>query len=259
MHYYLLQMPPALMLFTLLGLLVLGSSLATFVFRRHKLWSNLQADNRGVAEVFGLVGGLYGLLLGFVVLLVWDSYNEAHVNANREGSIARGLYRSIRYHPDSMGVAPLLKDYLTYIRHVTHHEYPHMETLQAFSAEDRLAFNNLFRQLEGLGIDDYRSQEMFRYLNELSTYRNLRQLDASGGIPGAIWLALITGGLGVILLALLLKIHSLRLHMLVNSILSCCIGLIIYIIIILDHPFSGSLKIQPESYQQILIMAAEDQ
>ncbi|GAB3640087.1 bestrophin-like domain [Spirosoma arcticum] len=256
--YYLLQMPPVLLLFLLIGLFIGISTGSTLLFRRYVRLTTRHAENQGVGDVFALVGGLYALLLGFVVFLVWDSFNEAQTNADREGSLARGLYRTIRYYPDSAKVAPLMSAYLTYVRHVTRHEFPHMETMQPFTKEDRQAFNGVFRRLEAMNTGDLRTDQMFRHLNDLATYRNLRQLDTVSGIPGPIWMALIIGGVVLLLFAMLLDIASLRLHLIVNSVLSTFIGLVVYIILILDHPFTGQIKIEPEAYRQILTMADED-
>ncbi|MGY0035691.1 hypothetical protein [Pedobacter sp. NJ-S-72] len=49
-----------------------------------------------------------------------------------------------------------------------------------------------------------------------------------------------------------------RLQLIVNGLLGAFIGLVIYIIILLDHPFTGQLKIEPEEYKIILIMDKEN-
>ena len=256
--YYLLQMPPVLMLLTLIGLFAGVSLGSTALVRTHARLNPQPTANQGVGDVFAIVGGLYGLLLGFMVFLVWDSFDKAQVNANREGSSARGLYRTIRYYPDSAKRAPLMVAYLTYARHVVKHEFPHMETMQAFTKEDRQAFNAVFSGIEAMDTSDWRTNQLFQNLNELATYRNLRHLDAVAEIPGAIWLALLIGGLIVLLFAALLEVEDRRLHLLINGVLGTFIALIVYIILILDHPFTGQVKIEPEAYQQILIMHRED-
>ena len=256
--YYLLQMPPVLMLLTLTALVVGVSVSSTWLVRTYRRQNAPPASSQGVGDVFAIVGGLYGLLLGFMVFLVWDSFDKAQVNANREGSSARGLYRTIRYYPDSARVAPLMAAYLTYARHVVKHEFPRMETMRAFTKEDRQAFNAVFSGIEAMDTSDWRTNQLFQNLNELATYRNLRQLDAVAEIPGAIWLALLVGGLIVLLFAALLEVENQRLHLLINGVLGTFIALIVYIILILDHPFTGQIKIEPEAYQQILVMHQED-
>lgn len=256
--YSLLRLPPAVMLLLIVILFAGVGVGGTWLFRRYVRLGARHPGNEVVGEVFAAVGALYGLLLGFVVFLVWDSFHSAEVNANREGSLARGLYRAIRYYPDSARIAPVVQAYDQYVYHVVHHEYPRMEAMKPFTKEDRRAFNNVFKHLETLNDGDTRTDQMFRHLNELATYRSLRQLDAVSQIPGAIWLALLAGGVLVLVFAMALGGANPRLHLMANGLLSTCIGLIVYIILMLDHPFTGTVRIEPSDYRQILIMQAED-
>jgi hypothetical protein len=95
---------------------------------------------------------------------------------------------------------------------------------------------------------------MFTALNELATARSLRQLDASSEIPSELWTPLILGGGIIFLFSLMIDVESKRLHILINSLLGAFIGLVIYLIIILDHPFTGQIKIEPDEYRIILQM-----
>lgn len=69
---------------------------------------------------------------------------------------------------------------------------------------------------------------------------------------------LLAGGVLVLVFATILDVENRRLHLLANGLLSTFIGLIIYIILILDHPFAGSLRMEPTDYQEIMIMEIED-
>jgi hypothetical protein len=257
MAYFLLQLPPVL-LFLLLTLLLAGLNVwATSVFRTHTRRRVHRTRNEIAGEVFSAVGGFYGLLLGFVVFLVWSAADQAQANANREGSLARGLYRAIRYHPDSVALAPLRAAYLRYVRHVITEEYPRLEALNPPTKADRRAFNEVFRQLERLDARDPRIEQLFRHLNELSTYRSLRQLNATSEIPVAVWLPLLVGGLLAMSFLMLLQFQSRRLHLLVSGLFGAFLGMVLYLIILLDHPFTGHLKIEPEEYRLILTMDEE--
>lgn len=250
-------MPPVFVLFMLVLLFATIGVGGTFLYRNFIRLNTRRAGNEEVGTVFGIVGGLYGLLLGFVVYLVWDSFNSAHVNTNQEGSLALGLYRSIRYYPDSSRITPLLNAYKAYVYHVVNHEYPRMEAMQPSTKEDRQVFDSVYIYLEKVNTGDSRMEQMFEQLDELATYRSLRQLDAVTEIPGAIWLVLLSGGFLVLVFAMILDVESSPLHSVANGLLSTFIGLIIYIILILDHPFTGRLKIEPTEYRQILVMEAE--
>jgi dolichyl-phosphate-mannose--protein O-mannosyl transferase len=65
------------------------------------------------------------------------------------------------------------------------------------------------------------------------------------------------GAVIILIFAILVDVESKRLHMTVNGLLGAFMGLVIYIIVILDHPFTGKMKIEPEEYKTILQMEKE--
>lgn len=211
-----------------------------------------------VGYIFAILGSFYGLLLGFVVFLVWDSLNDAQTNANREGSIARGLYRDIKYYPDQEKMKPLMTSYMNYVRGVVYEEYPDMEKMLPIDKRHRQYFNEVFIQMEKLDPRDPRISQMFTHLNELATSRSLRQLDASSEIPVEVWIPLLLGGFVILMFAMLVDVESVWLHAWVNGLLGAFIGMVIYLIIILDHPFTGKMRIEPVEFETILQMQKED-
>ncbi|MBW4889446.1 DUF4239 domain-containing protein [Mucilaginibacter sp. HMF5004] len=255
--YHLLQLRP----FVLLSVIVVffGSigALGTYFFRKYIKIKYKEGHNEVVGYIFAILGGFYGLLLGFVVFFVWDTLNQSQTHANQEGSLARGLYRDIKYYPDSVKMKPLMKYYMEYVHAVVEIEYPTMQKLQPLTSNDRKFFNNVFREIERLDASDPRVEQMFRHLNELATYRGLRQLDGESDIPVEIWIPLLLGGLIILIIAILVKVESLGLHIAINASLGAFIGIVIYLIVIIDHPFTGELRITPTQYNLILQMQHE--
>jgi ABC-type multidrug transport system fused ATPase/permease subunit len=255
--YFLLQLPPFVLMVCIIGLFALAGMAGTYYFRKFIRIDYKRSHNEMVGYIFAILGGFYGLLLGFVVFLVWDSVNGAQNNANREGSLARGLYRDIRYYPDTAQMKPLMVSYLKYVHSAVEEEYPAMEQMKSFTKDNRKYFNEVFKEMELLDAHDPKVEQMFRHLNDLATARSLRQLDASTEIAIEIWVPLLVGALIIMVFAMLVDVESLRLHMTVNGLLGAFIGMVIYIIIILDHPFSGKMKINPTEYNIILQMEKE--
>ena len=253
--YFLLQMPPFVLMTACMLLFGLCGGVGAYLFRKYAKIQYLGSHNEVVGYVFGILGGFYALLMGFVVFFVWDALNQAQNNANQEGSLARGLYRDIRYHPDTAKIRPLLNCYLTYVHSVIDREYPDMERLKDFTVDDRRDFNNVFKEMEKLDRHDLRVEQMFKHLNDLANYRSLRILDGSSDIPIEIWVPLIIGAFIILLFGAFLNVESLRLHLVVNALLGAFIGMVIFLIIIINHPFSGRLRIKPEGYNTILQMA----
>lgn len=254
--YALLSIQPLLLLLMMIIFFAAGGGTITWLFRKHIRLRILQSHNDVIGNIFACTGGLYSLLLAFVVFLVWDSYNNAEAHANMEFSIAKGLYRDIEYYPDTTESMKIKQVYLAFIDEVINSEYPALARLKPVPQSSTEAFNNVFRVIEGVSPSDQnhiaRASEMFRHLNELATSRSLRHLAAGSGIPFEIWLPMVIGGFITMIFAIMLDIENVRLHIFLNALLGAFIGMVLYLIVILDYPFSGHFCIEPAGYVELL-------
>jgi hypothetical protein len=255
--YLLLQLPPFVLLVLIVSVFMAIGVAGTHLVRKYGKHKYQRAHNELVGYVFAVVGGFYGLLLGFVVFLVWDASNSAQADASKEGSLARGLYRDIIYHPDTAMIRPLRNSYVIFVHSIVEKEYPGMEQMKPYSTFDRKYFNDVFIQLEKLDANDTRVQQMFHTLTELATARSLRELDGSSEIAIEIWIPLLIGALILLYMAMLVDVENRSLHKTLTGLLGGFIGLVIYIIVMLDHPFTGTMKIDPTEYKTILQMENE--
>ena len=214
----------------------------------------LRSHNEVTGFLFLAIASFYALLLSFVVLIVWDQYNETHANASKEGSSALGLYRDIKFYPDTLESKKLMSAYLDFVYNVIDDEFPNMQKMQS-SSKTSSAFNTVFHEMESLNPKNpFQTQlvtEMFRHLNELSTFRGLRNSSLETEIPPPIWLPIVLGAIITIFCAMLLDVEHIRLHVSLNAMLGAFIAIFLFIIVLLDHPYTGSLSIKPKSYQTI--------
>ncbi|WP_448702474.1 hypothetical protein ACFGVR_08990 [Mucilaginibacter sp. AW1-3] len=260
MMYYLLHLPPFLLL-VIITIVFGGTGVAgVYLFRKYIKVKYKRAHNEAVGYTFAILGGFYGLLLGFVVFFVWDSMKEAHNNADREGSLAKGLYCDMRYYGDSSDVKArtnLIKSYITYVNHVIKKEYPAMERLEPTGDTGRWYFSAVYANMQKLHANNMRVSEMFSQLNDLATYRSLRRLDADSAISLEIWIPLLIGAFILLLSALMIDVESMRLHMTVTAMLGIFIGMVMYIIILVDHPFTGKIRIEPSGYKDVITLSED--
>src|ERR1700741_175657 len=81
-----------------LAILVVGASVAfaicgTLIGRR-LVRNNMAAfHNEIVISLFSAAGVVYAVLLGFLVVVVWEAYDDAHRNVAEEASTLGPLYR----------------------------------------------------------------------------------------------------------------------------------------------------------------------
>jgi len=187
--------------------------------------------------------------------------NDTRNNVSKEGSSAMALYRDIKFYPDTVESKQLMIVYLDFIYNVIDEEFPNMERMKA-SRKTPESFDRVFYKMEHLNPKNpFQIQlvtEMFNNLIELATYRGLRDASFENEIPSALWWPIILGALITLFCAMLLDIEHARLHITLNAMLGAFTGMLFFIILLLNHPYSGSLSIKPQSYKQIFTMEQWD-
>lgn len=255
--YYMLQTPPFLLFILTIGVSGLIAGVGTYIFRKNVQLKVLRSHNEVTGFLFLAIASFYALLLSFVVFVVWDQFNEAHSNMSKEGSSALGLYRDIKFYPDTIESKRLMGVYLNFVYNVLDEEIPNMEKMQT-SIKTPEAFNKVFYKMERLNPKNpFQVQlvtEMFRHLNELAVYKGLRNASIETEIPSPMWLPIMLGAFITLFCSMLLDIEHMRMHITLNLILGIFIGMFLFIIVLLDHPYTGSLHIKPKSYQKIFLL-----
>jgi hypothetical protein len=255
--YYLVQLQPLVLFLLCLVVGGLFAGLGTYLFRKFVRIKVLRSHNEVTGFLFLAIASFYGLLLGFVIFIVWGQLNETHSNISKEGSSAMGLYREIKCYPDTVESKQLMVVYLDFVFKVVNDEIPKMRTLEPSRITSE-AFNSVIYKMEHLNPKTpFQTQlvvEMFHHLNELATYRGLRTASIETEIPVPIWFPILLGAFITLLCAMMLDIEHARIHVILNTLLGIFIGLLLFVIILLDHPFTGSLGLQPQSYYQIFTL-----
>jgi len=255
--YYMLQVSPWFFFISIVLFGGLFGTLVTFLIRNFVKVKVLKSHNEVTGFLFLAISSFYSLLLSFVVFVVWGQYNETQTIVNKEGSSAKGLYRDIKYYPDTVESKQLMVLYLDYVYHVIDEEFPNMEN-RKLSKKAPEAFNRVFYKMENLtpknAFQTHLVAVMFNHLNELSTYKELRSASVEAEISPPLWLPIILGAILVIICATLLDIEHSRFHMLLTAMLGGFIGMLLFTIIFLDHPFSGTQRIKPKLYNEIFVL-----
>lgn len=252
--YYMVQINPIILFFLMVFAGGLITGLITYLFRKFIKVNILRAHNEVTGFFFMAIASFYALLIGFVVFAVWEQLNEIESNVSKEASSALSLYRNIKYYPDTLESKQLLNVYVDFVYNVVNEEIPNMARMEP-NRKTGESFNKVFYKMENLNPKNPYQIELiaglFHDLNELAMYRGLRTSSIEAEIPLPLWLTIIFGAIITIICALLVDIGHLGLHVLLNGLLGAFISMLFFVIVQFDHPFSGSLAIEPKSYYQI--------
>ena len=226
----------------------------TIVVRRRTRLKQLTENNEVAGFKFAVVGVIYAVLLAFAVFVVWEQLTAAESDVVREAGSAVNLYRLVGGMDveNERNVRTLITRYL---ETAIADDWPAMES-GAGSATATRALNALYAGVLGYQPADGRQEAILagalHELSELTEARRERLLKASTVVPGVIWFGLITGGFITIAFTWFFGTKNLRAQVLMTGGLSLlvCSGLLI--ILAVDHPFGGAVRVHPEALSKVL-------
>src|SRR5436305_12107723 len=94
--------------------------------------------------------------------------------------------------------------------------------------------------------------ESLKRLNNLAQYRRLRIFAANDAVPPVIWLVLLVGGALTVSYALFFGMKNIKAQYMITAALTVTITLILFLIYVLDHPFTGTSKVSVEPLKQVM-------
>lgn len=248
---------PTWFLALLIVSIFLGSALTglSFIHRRlHKSGAVNSIDNGTVGWFFSGVSLLYGLLLGLLTVAAWGSYNQASIIASEEASATAVLYRDLAAYPDSTRDA-LRQQVRRYVTVIITQSWP--DQRRGLLPDSETVVLNQFQKrllsLRGLTNEQLVvHSETIRAYNRLVDLQRQRQEVLKGGVPGVLWLVVLLGAVATISFSYCFVVASYRLHALLTGVLAGMIGLLVFLLVVLDHPYWGEISVSSEPYQLVL-------
>lgn len=193
---------------------------------------------------------VYGALLGFTVVVAWEQFSSAEANVTDESSTLATMYRQTvsMPAPEQTKMRELLRKYTTAVQG----EWDRQGN-EAASTTARAAITDMYRVLgeeqQPSVTSNPLNAEMRGQLTVLTSQRNTRVLDAKPRIPGLLWGGLLFGGGLLIVLIGFTPLESRRNHVILSSAIAVLLGLLLFIIYWLDHPFGHQLGVTPAPFE----------
>jgi hypothetical protein len=221
-----------------------------------------QPHNDVAGFIYAALGVIYAVLLALVVIAVWEEYEAASETVEQEANaLAEIAWLAHRFpEPEGTHIQELCR---SYAHEVVDKEWPLMEQAQAplmtqveqtptgWTLIDEIRANlqefqprtQADQQLYAEGLDQ---------VQRLGDTRRMRLVAAEEGIPAVLWAVLIFGGVAAIGFTYLFGMENTWAHRLMVLTLASVIGLVLFTIGALEHPFSGGARIGTGAFDLIL-------
>ncbi len=204
--------------------------------------------------MFAAVGVVYGVMLAFIVLVVWQAYLDAMVNVEREANTLVNIYRIAQEQAPPYN-QQLEASVVDYTQKVVNDEWPQMELgIESTAARDSLEnIWNVHRTMHNTSDSLMVHQDyFFSSLEDLGNERRIRLLGSREELPALMWILLWGGAIVTLGFTLFFRVPDSIPHLLMIGMFAGLVAFVIFLIIELDSPFNGAIYVTPNAFQQAL-------
>jgi hypothetical protein len=212
------------------------------------------AHNDVAGFIYAVLGVAYAVLLGLMVVAVWQDWQAAQDSATHEANelaavfwLAHGLPE-----PEARHIQELAR---SYARVEVREEWPLMRRGKS-SPKAYVLLDEMRASVEALHPTNDAQTVLFdnllQRLHELGDARRARLLQAEQGLPALLWAVLLVGGVITVGFTYLFGLRSTTVHVLMVAALALVIGLVLFTVAALDYPFKGDIRIGPDAFEQAL-------
>ena len=212
--------------------------------------------------IYAALGVIYAVLLALVVIAVWEEYGAASETVEQEANAVAEIFWLAHRLPEPEGTH-LQELARSYAEEVVHKEWPLMEQGRPPLMEQGqgtpagwVLIDDIRANLQEIeprtAADEQLYAEGLDQVQRLADARRMRLVAAEEGIPGVLWAVLIFGGVAAIGFTYLFGMENTWAHRLMVVTLAAVIGLVLFTIGALEHPFSGGARIGTGAFDLIL-------
>jgi Na+/proline symporter len=251
---FLLNLPPPISFFIVSAITTLFALAGLYLVRRKYSAEVLKENHEVAAIIFNAFGIFYGVLVAFVVFVTWSGYDDATKNLQLEASEALDIFHSAEAFPDPANkvIQQGLRDY---VASVYNDEVQRMAQgeISIYSGGAHLELKTLFNQIDVKSIPNTELySETLRSLNTLAQYRRMRIFAGNDTVPPVIWLVLLVGGVFAVSYTFFFGMKNIKAQYLITTTLTVMITSILFLVYVLDHPFTGTSKVSMEPLREAM-------
>jgi hypothetical protein len=242
--------------FLIVGLGTVLAMLGPSVVRHFVGLKRLTTNNEIAGFKFATLGVLYAVLLAFAIIVVWQKYADAETTVAQEAGAAASIFQ-LSYGIDEKPGIALRNALSNYLAHTITDDWAAMEQVTpGGSSSARQALDSVYTALltfqSTSPVDAAVLGEILHQVDQLTQARRVRLVEAEGVVPGVVWLILFGGAIITLGFTFFFGAESLRAQTLMTALLALLMLSELFIIVAIDRPFTGAVKVEPTALAEVL-------
>jgi hypothetical protein len=237
------------------ALFVIGSGilavLGLLLTRRLIDLNGLRASHDVGGYLLSVVGTLYAVLLGLIVVDAMQKFQQARDITEREANSLADIFilSSCLEEPKREEIKKFCIDYSNQVLNT---EWQDMDSGSYCPVARRMAVS-LLQELIEIEPKTETQKVLFAQMvadaSQVWQCRRTRINMVMDGVPAIEWITLIVGGIITVFFTFFFGLENLRLQIAMTAMVAMLISLNMYLVILFGYPFSGDLKISTEAFR----------
>jgi hypothetical protein len=236
----------------ILSLTVLYAVVAVLGVRRLR-WRLDADDNATAAALHAFIGVLYAVALGLLVVSAQDDNDAVEKAVSAEANATGNLYRV------TAGLEPanrlrFRRQLGEYVRLVVTDEWPATQharpSLPTWRAMDALSAG-VYTFVPTSAQEERVYPQLVGELEEVLDARRERLYLGQQGVGAVTWVIILLGGMITIGFAAFFRMGSVRAHLFLTGLAAAMFGLMLFLLLAMDHPLWGRVSIAPGPFLEL--------
>lgn len=249
----LLRVPTVVIALFVIGTSIILCMAGLLAVRRFVPHHRLKIHNDVAGPLYATLGVIYGVLLAFVVVIVWQSYDKSQTNVEKEANCLLDIYLDAECFQKDFkeSVRGLIKEYAD---EVVNNEWKLLAAGQGSPEAAGIVkkmWNYYSAYSPATETERVFFAESIRKLNEMVEFRRMRLVESRTGVEPVLWFVLIAGAAVTISFTFFFGAENLKAQVLMSVLLAVLISLILLTILLFDYPFTGDVSIKPVPFQRV--------
>ncbi|HEY9713793.1 MAG TPA: hypothetical protein V6C72_10000 [Chroococcales cyanobacterium] len=230
----------------LVGGAVLFSMLGLLLVRKRISRGTLKSHHEVAGYLLSIVGTLYSVLLGLIVVDTQTKYQQAKMMSRQEADCCLDMFHLAYAFPPQPRKA-LHQEIHAYLKTLVEEEWDSIATQSSFKETGATPFRNIWWTLcdyqpvtsrEQISYDKY-----LDYMQRLADGRRYRLQVSKNGMSHVLWGVLLGGGVLTVLFTYMFEVEEVKSHMIMTALVSLALSLNVLLVALFSNPYQGYMRI----------------
>lgn len=245
---------------TIVGGSVLFATLGVLLVRNRVSRGTLRNHHEVAGYLLSIVGTLYSVLLGLIVVDTQTKYQQAKMMAQQEADCCLDMFH-LSYALPAPTRKKLHQDLQEYLKMLVTDEWDSIAENGKFRESGAASFRDIWWTVCDFQPETNRDQisydKFLDYIQRLADGRRYRLQMSQAGLPPVLWGVLIGGGVLTVLFTYMFEVEEVRTQMLMTALVALALSLNVLLVALFSNPYQGYMRITSYPFRYDLKIVTE--